>query len=205
MDDYVRTRLERAPGVSEVNVGGGAERQIQILVDPARVAARGLTLTEIRDAIRARNRDLSGGDIYTGKRRYLLRTSGRFDTPAELGRLIVAARDDTLVRLDDVAEIRLHHAEVRGRSYFNGNPVLSLSIKRETGANVIEVRAAALAAVEEINRELLEPAGMFMVLSNDDVQYVEASVANVWTNLALGAALAALERWGESYMSEPCV
>lgn len=192
VDDYVRTRLERAPGVSEVNIGGGAERQIQILIDPARLAARGLTLTEVREAVRERNRDLSGGDIDTGKRRYLIRTVGRFDTPADLGRLIVASRGDTFVRLDDVAEIRLHHAEVRSRSFFNGAPVISLSIKRETGANVIEVRSSVLAAVEEINRELLNPSGMHMVLSNDDVQYVEASVANVWTNLAIGAVLAAI-------------
>lgn len=195
VDDYVRTRLERTPGVSEVDVGGGAERQIQILIDPERLAARGLTLSAVRAAIRERNRDISGGDVDTGKRRYLVRTVGRFDGPEDLGRLIVASRDGTFVRLDDVAEIRLHHAEVRSRSYFNGAPVISLSIKRETGANVIEVRSAVLAAVEEVNRELLEPSGMDMELSNDDVQYVEASVANVWTNLGLGAVLAALVMW----------
>jgi multidrug efflux pump subunit AcrB len=192
VDDYVRTRLERAPGVSEVNVGGGAERQIQILIDPERLASRGLTLTQVRNAIRERNRDISGGDVDTGKRRYLIRTVGRFDSPAELGRLIVASRGDTFVRLADVAEVRLHHAEVRARSFFNGTPVISLSVKRETGANVIEVRAAVLAAVEEINRELLGPSGMTMILSNDDVVYVEDSIANVWTNLAIGAVLAAI-------------
>lgn len=192
VDDYVRTRLERTPGVSEVNIRGGAERQIQILIDPERLAARGLTLTQVRNAIRERNRDISGGDVDSGKRRYLIRTMGRFDSPAELGQLIIASRDDTLVRLDDVAEIRLHHAEVRQRSYFNGTDVISLSIKRETGANVIEVRSEVMAAVDEINRELLGPSGMKMMLSNDDVVYVEDSIANVWTNLALGAVLAAI-------------
>ena len=193
VDDYVRTRLERTPGVSEVNVSGGAERQIQILVDPEKLASRGLTLTQIRQSIRERNRDLSGGDIDTGKRRYLIRTISRFDSPEDLGQLIVATRpDNTLIRLDDVAEVRLHHAEVRNRGFFGGDPIINLSIKRETGANVIEVRAAVLKAVEEVNRELLEPAGMQMNLFNDDVKYVEASIANVWQNLALGAALAAV-------------
>lgn len=192
VDDYVRTRLERAPGVSEVGISGGAERQIQILIDPARLAARGLTLTEVRTAIRERNRDFSGGDVDTGKRRYLIRTVGRFDTTADLGHLIIARRGDTLVRLEDVAEVRLHHAEVRARSWFNGRPVISLWVQREIGSNVIEVRETVLATVAAINRELLEPAGMTMHLSNDDVQYVEASVANVWTNLALGAVLAAI-------------
>lgn len=191
VDDYVRTRLERAAGVSEVLLGGGAERQIQVLIDPEKLAARGLTLSDVRAAIRERNRDISAGDVDSGKRRYLVRTIGRFENPQELGRLILVSRDDTFVRLEDVAEIRLHHAEVRSRSYFNGEAALSLSVRRETGANVIEVRETVLAAVDEVNRELLNPAGMGMTLSNDDVQYVEASVANVWTNLALGAALAA--------------
>ncbi len=191
VDDYVRTRLERAPGVSEVNVGSGAERQIQILIDPEKLASRGLTLTQVRAAIRERNRDLSGGDIDSGKRRYLIRTIARFDSPEELGRLIIASREDSLIRLEDVAEVRLHHAEVRNLARFAGQSILSLSVKRETGANVITVRAAVLKAVAEINTELLHPAGMHLEIFNDDVQYVEASIANVWTNLALGAALAA--------------
>jgi multidrug efflux pump subunit AcrB len=191
VDDYVRTRLERAPGVSQVNLSGGAERQIQIMIDPEKLASRGLTLTQIRNAIRERNRDRSGGDIDTGKRRYLIRTISRFDSPEELGQLIVAQRGDTQIRLQDVAEVRLHHAEVRGDRRFAGVPILLASIQRETGANVIDVRAAVLDAVVEVNRELLGPAGMKMELFNDDVQYVEASIANVWTNLSLGAVLAA--------------
>lgn len=191
VDDFVRTRLERAPGVSQVNVSGGAERQIQVMVDPEKLASRGITLTQVRTAIRERNRDLSGGDIDTGKRRYLIRTISRFDSPEELGQLIIADRNNTLIRLEDVAEVRLHHAEIRSVRRFAGVPILLASIQRETGANVIEVRAAVLEALQEVNRELLGPAGMKMELFNDDVVYVEDSIANVWTNLSLGAALAA--------------
>ncbi|GAB5559140.1 MAG: efflux RND transporter permease subunit [Synoicihabitans sp.] len=191
VDDYVRTRLERAPGVSQVNLSGGAAHQIQIMVDPEKLASRSLTLTQVRNAIRERNRDRSGGDIDTGKRRYLIRTISRLDSPEELGQLIIAQRGDTLIRLEDVATVRLHHAEIRSIRRFTGVPILLASIQRETGANVIEVRASVLEAVEEVNRELLAPAGMKMELFNDDVVYVEDSIGNVWTNLSLGAALAA--------------
>jgi multidrug efflux pump subunit AcrB len=70
VDDHVRPRMERAPGVSEISIGGGASRQVRIHVDPALLAERGLTLPDVRDAIRERNRDSSGGDIDSGKRRY---------------------------------------------------------------------------------------------------------------------------------------
>ena len=78
-EDNVKPHLASVPGISEVSVFGGAERQIQILVDPARLAQRGLSLLDVRTAIRGRNRDRSGGEIDAGKRQYLLRTVGRFD------------------------------------------------------------------------------------------------------------------------------
>jgi multidrug efflux pump subunit AcrB len=93
-DDYVRPQMERVPGVSEVGVSGGAERQVQVLVDPARLAQRGISLIDVRDAIRARNRDSSAGDIDSGKRRYLLRMGGRFDRIDELENLILTQQGD---------------------------------------------------------------------------------------------------------------
>jgi multidrug efflux pump subunit AcrB len=192
IDDNVRTRMERVPGVSQVNVYGGAERQVQILIDPARLAERNLSLTDVREAVRARNRDVSGGDVDSGKRRYLLRTVGRFGDLGDIEELLIARRGDSLIRLKDVAQVRMHHFEMRTESYVNGQPVINLSVRRQTGSNVVAIKQAMLPAVAEINRAVLEPAGMRMLLTTDDVRYVEASVANVWTNLAIGATLAAL-------------
>lgn len=191
IDDNVRTRMERIPGVSQVDVRGGAERQVQIFVDPARLAERGITWTELRDAIRLRNRDVSGGDLDSGKRRYLLRTVGRFETLDDVRDLIVRRDGDALVRLRDVATVRLSHYEIRAQSWVNGQPVINLAVRRETGANVISIKEAMLPAVERLNRDLLEPSGMRMSLIADDVRYVEESIGNIWTNLAIGAFLAA--------------
>lgn len=192
VEDYVRTRMERVPDVSEVRVYGGAERQVQIRVDAARLAERGLTLGDVRVAVRARNRDVSGGDIESGKRRYLLRTVGRFDSVESLEELVLDRSGDAITRLGDVAEVRLDHYEIQSKSYVNGNPVLSLSVRRETGSNVIAIKKAMLPVMDAINREVLEPAGMQLTLNADDVGYVQASIANVWTNLVIGAVLATL-------------
>ncbi|HUO83325.1 MAG TPA: efflux RND transporter permease subunit [Gammaproteobacteria bacterium] len=190
VDDNVRTRMERVPGVSQVSVGGGPERQVQIEVDAAELAERRLTLMDLRDAIRSRNSDVSAGDIDSSTRRYLLRTVGRFETLEDLERLVVARRGDALIRLEDIADVRLDHFEPRDRSYADGQQSLSLSVRRVTGSNVIAIKRAMLPVVEEINRTVLAPAGMVMALTSDDVRYVEASVANVWQNLAIGAVLA---------------
>lgn len=192
VEDNVRPRLESVQDVSDVNVGGGAEKQIQILFDSAALAERGLTMSDVRDAVRNRNRDTSGGEIESGKRRYLLRTIGRFDEPEHLDELIVARRGGTITRLRDVAEVRLDHFEIDQRAYVNELPIIFLSVRREAGSNVIAIKDAIMAEVGPINREILKPAGMILEKTADDVTYVEASIANVWTNLAIGAFLATL-------------
>ena len=113
LQDNVKPRMSSVPGVSEVMVWGGSKRQIQILADPARLAQRGLTLFDVRNAIRSRNRDLSGGDVQAGKRQYLLRTVGRFEDLEALEALILDRRGDQIIRLADVATVRLDHFEKR--------------------------------------------------------------------------------------------
>ena len=192
VDDYVRPRMERVEGISEVQVRGGSERQIQILFSPEQLAQRGLTLSQVRTLIRARNSDTSAGDIDSGKRRYLLRTVGRFSELAELENLILSKQDNATVRLKDVATVVLDHYEVRSHGYQDGERVIRLAVKREAGSNVINIKEQLLPLVETMEADLLEPNGLRMVLLGDDVRYVQASIRNVWTNLALGAALATL-------------
>jgi multidrug efflux pump subunit AcrB len=190
IDDFVRTPLERVPGVSQVDLRGGAERQVQILVDPAKLAQRGLSMTEVRNAIRDRNRDFSAGDMESGKRRYLVRTIGRFGSIEAFETMIIKRVGDSITRLGDVAQVQLGHFEIRGKSYAAGEPSLLLAFRRESGSNVIDVRNAILPEVEKLERTVLEPNGMRILLVTDDVLYVEASVGNVWQNLAIGALLA---------------
>ena len=192
IDDNVRARLESVKDVSRVWVGGGAEKQIQILINAPALAERNLTLTDLRQALAERNRDTSGGEIESGKRRYLLRTIGRFDGIEALKDLIVARRGDSIIKLHDVADVRLDHFEVQQNAYVNTEPIIFMGIRREAGSNVIEIKRDVLAEVEAINREVLKPTGMELDLTADDVVYVEASIRNVWTNLAIGAVLATL-------------
>jgi len=192
IEDNVRTRMSNVPGVSDVSVWGGAERQIRVILDPVALADRRITITDVRDAIRGRNQDVSGGEIDAGKRRYLLRTVGRFDDVRELENLIIDRRGDTLIRLGDVASVEFDHFEIENINFVDGDPVINLAVRRETGSNVIDIKYAMLDAVDRIDREVLEPSGMEIKLIAEDVGYVEASVKNVWLNLTIGAVLATL-------------
>lgn len=190
VEDNVKPLMSRVAGVSEVNIRSGSERQLQVLIDPARLAQRQLSLSDVREAIRSRNRDRSGGDIESGKRQYMVRTIGRFESPQELSELILARRGDAVIRLQDVAEVRLDHFEKQNISLYNGTPQIFAMIRREAGSNVIDIKRDMMTQVAEINRDVLAPAGMEMHLIADDVRYVQDSIRNVLQNLALGSLLA---------------
>jgi len=189
-EEYVKRPMERVPGVSSVRLWGGAERQIRIYVDPLKLAERNIRLLDVRNAIRARNRDVSGGDLDSGKRRYLLRTIGRFQTVEELNELVIAERDGAFVRLRDLGHAELGFAEVRTYAYGAGKPQLALAVNRQIGTNVIEIKSDMMQAVAELNAGVLREKGLELVLNSDDVVYVTDAVAVVKQNLAIGAALA---------------
>lgn len=134
LEDNVRPRMESVTGVSEVTVSGGAERQMQLLINPDALAARDLSISDIQAALQERNQDVSSGDLESGKRRYLLRTVGRFEDVESLEALILRRQGDEVIRLGDVAEVQQSYAELTSRSYnAAGEPVLSVQVRREPG------------------------------------------------------------------------
>jgi multidrug efflux pump subunit AcrB len=191
-DDFIRPRMESVPGISQVDVRGGTSRQIQIKVDAQKLAQRGVSLSAIRDAIRMRNSDASAGDLESGESRYLLRVVGRFEHLSELENLIVSRAGNANLYLKDIAHVKLDHFESRGMSYADGDRSLTMSVRRESGSNVIAIKAQLLPIIEALNKTLLLQNGLMLELSADDVEYVSSSLKNVWLNLIIGALLATL-------------
>ena len=107
-EDYIEARFERVPGISNSDVRGGREEELQVIVDPQQLAARRLTIYDIRNALRDENRDVSAGDLWEGKRRYVVRTLGRFRSAEQVGNVIVGQGEQgSPIYLRDVAEIKL--------------------------------------------------------------------------------------------------
>lgn len=189
-EEHVQTPMERVSGVSSVGLRGGASRQVKVYVDPVKLAERGIRLADVRAAIRTRNRDVSGGDLDSGKRRYLLRTIGRFETVEELEGLVIAERDGAFIRLRDLGHAELGYAEVRNYAYSEGKPILSFAVSRQIGSNVIEIKRDMLKIVARLNGGILRGKGLQLLRTADDVVYVTEAVSTVQRNLAIGATLA---------------
>lgn len=190
IEDNVKIALERVPGVADVSVSGFAPQQVSIFVDPGKLAERNISLLDVRNAIRSRNRDISGGDLDAGKRRYILRTMGRFTSIDEIKNLVIAERNGAFIRLSDVGHAEMSLGEVRSFSYALGNESLGFSIRKVIGSNVIEVMDGVMVAVDELNQGIVAERGLRLVLRAEDVRYVKDSVEIVGKNLLIGALLA---------------
>jgi hydrophobic/amphiphilic exporter-1 (mainly G- bacteria), HAE1 family len=198
LDDVIRERIERVPGVSRVNVFGGADRELKITVDPLLMAEYGLTVPDIVLALRAANVSVSAGDVDEGKRRYVVRSEGEFKTPDDVRAVLLRSITDPAtgrvarVTVGDVAEVAFGIKEATAAIRYLGEPALAMNAQRETGANVIETMAGIREAVEQLNAGLIPDAGLTLVQVYDETTYIRSSIDLVTQNIYVGGTLAAL-------------
>ena len=192
VDNDVKPALERVPGIGLANVYGGRERELRVHVDPAELAARRITFNELGAALERENRNYSGGDFDEGKRRYIVRTVGEYDSPESIEDIVVAIRDGVPVYLRDVGRAELGYRKASGKVFTMGTQVLAINTIRETGSNVLDVMAGLKDAVSDINAELLNPRGLELVQVYDETEYVESAINLVEQSLVVGGILAIL-------------
>ncbi|WP_169980179.1 efflux RND transporter permease subunit [Tautonia rosea] len=188
-EDVIEARFERVPGVSNSNVNGGRTVEMQVMVDPERLAARELTVVDVRDALRQQNVDTSGGDFWEGKRRYVVRTLGQFRSPEQVEAVIIARRDDRPVYVRDVADVQIGYRKPEGMVRRYGTSVIAINAQRETGANVLDVMAGLREATTELNAGPLRSRGLELMQVYDETEYIYSAIGLVQTNIVVGGLL----------------
>ena len=156
--DVIQDRLERVPGVGGVNVYGGADREIEVTVDPNKLARFRLTVSDVLRAMRAGNASVTAGDITEGKRRYVVRTEGDLDTLDQVRSVVLrsanASNSERLARVTvgDIATVAFGYKDPTARIRNMGDPSLAINATREVGANVIETMQGIREAVKVATR-----------------------------------------------------
>lgn len=187
--DYIESRFERVNGVSNATVMGGREEELQVIIDPERLAARQLTINDVRNALRGQNKDTSGGDFWEGKRRYIVRTLGQFRSSEQVANVIIARRDNAPVYLHEIATVRLGYKKPDGMVRRFGNSVINLSAMRTNGSNALEVMAGLRAATKELNEGILKQKGLQLTQVYDETEYIYSSMGLVNDNIVEGSVL----------------
>lgn len=187
--DFIETRFERVNGVSNSNVMGGREEELQVVVDPERLAARQLTIMDVRNALRGQNKDTSAGDFWEGKRRYTVRTLGQLRDPEQVANVIISRRDGAPVYVRDVASIRLGYKKPDGMVRRFGNSVININVLRRSNANVLDVMHGLRAATNELNEGILKQRGMQLTQVYDETEYIYSALDLVRENIVEGGTL----------------
>lgn len=188
----IKEDLESVLGVGAVVLIGGETRAINVLLRPADLRARGLTVEDVRRALQAQNIELPGGRIDSGPLEYGVRTLGRVPTPPEFAELVIATRTTPeggkyAIRLKDVAEVEDGVEEPRTLSRLDGQQAVSLIIQKQSGANTVQVSRAVKQRLEKIRSTL--PADIRVELIRDQARFIEASIKEVQFHLLLAAVL----------------
>jgi HAE1 family hydrophobic/amphiphilic exporter-1 len=188
-EDNIETRFERVNGVSNCNVVGGREEEMQVVVEPDLLAKSGLTYEAVRVALRNQNIDVSAGDLWEGKRRIVVRTLGEFRAPEQIEAAILTRVDGRPIYVRDVAKVRLGYKKPDGVVRRYGKPVMAMNIQRESGANVLDIMDGARVAMDQLNKNLLEREGLELTQVYDETEYINSSMDLVTENVAEGAVL----------------
>lgn len=186
----VKAQLERSKGVGEIQVNGGLARSINVWLSAERLAAYNLTPTAVRDALVRGNTDLPGGNITGGAQEQALRTMGRVRNPREFGDIPITTRDGVSIFVRDVAQIDDGAMEARSASWLGGEPTVVLEVRRQSGANTIEVIEAVRSNLARVSEQL--PPGVRVEVISDQSRYIKAALDEINLHLIVGSILAAL-------------
>jgi HAE1 family hydrophobic/amphiphilic exporter-1 len=188
MAETVRSRLERIEGVASAGVGGGAYEEARVEVHPAKLLAYGLTVPGIAGVLRAENLNLPGGRIDEHGKRLVLRTEGQFRTVADIAGVALSTPTGAVVKLGDVASVSIERTEAASTTRVNGEPAVTLSVRKQSGTNTVQIAAHARDALAAVMKEL--PAGAKARIIQDQSDFINRALGEVTSNILVGGLLA---------------
>jgi HAE1 family hydrophobic/amphiphilic exporter-1 len=189
IDDQIKYRIERLPGVAALDVHGGLDREIHVNLSPDKIKALGLPLDQILQRIRAENVNIPAGTLERGNLEVMLRTPGEYTNLDELRNTVIAVRDGVPIQVKEIASVDDAWQKPTRIVKINGQPGVRLAVLKQSGTNTVEVAKGVLKEIEKINRDLPQIHVTPIVDTSD---YIKRSIGNVGTSILYGGVLAIL-------------
>lgn len=189
IDDQIKYRFERIPGVASLEVWGGYEREVQVNLDAGKIKAMGLPLDQILSKIKEGNVTLPAGTIDRGDFEITLRTLGEYTSLDQLSQTVVAIREGAPIKLHDIAQIDDTWKKISRLIFVNGKPGVRLGVRKQSGTNTVEVARLALEEAFKINQDIPQITLTPIIDTSD---YIRNSITNVGSMALYGGILAVL-------------
>jgi len=183
----LQDQIESIPSVLEVNLAGGLEREIKVDVDLPKMKYYGLSFGDIIAAIQRENVTVPGGNIEVGNKKFLLRVPGEFESVDPIEDIVIDAPDDKPIYIRDLADVKFGFKERETYAELNNDPVISLSIVKRSGENILETSSAVKSILD---KELpsLPPTTNFEITS-DQSKDINSMVSSLENNIISGLLL----------------
>ena len=182
-------RLERAPGVAAVMVGGGLRRQIHIELSREKITALNLSVDRVVQVLRQENQNTPLGEVTQGDALYLVRSQGEFTNLDDIRNVVVMTRDGVPIYVRDIADVVDATEDRRQFLRIDGRPGVRMQVSKQTGENTVAVSEGIRAEVERVNREV---PGLRMLVTNDQATFIERAINSVREHALVGGILVVL-------------
>ncbi|MFN0124181.1 MAG: efflux RND transporter permease subunit [Blastocatellia bacterium] len=189
-DKQIKRTLQTIDGVAAIDIVGGRDREIQILLDAEKLNSHRLTVNQVARALQSENIEAPGGRLYQGAEELSVRTMGRFDVIRQFSDMIVSSSGGAPVKVTDLGRVEDLYKEPRTFARLDGKPAVTLQIRRQSGTNTVRVVDAVQAKLAQLRQTL--PGDLSMDVVSDQSQFIRASIAALEEHLLLGSLLASL-------------
>jgi HAE1 family hydrophobic/amphiphilic exporter-1 len=189
-DKTVKTRLENVKGVGEIRLVGGLRREIRVWVDPDRMRAFSLSVSDVANALRQQNMELPAGSVTEGANELTVRTLGRLVDPEQFNEIAVISRGPYVVKLKDIGHAEDAVEEPTTAARLNGKPSVTLVVSKQSGTNVVNTANDVKARVAELQAEL--PKDVKIEIIKDQAIFIERAVEAIQSHLIEGSLLASV-------------
>jgi len=188
-DDVVKDRIQRVNGVGAVELIGGREREIHVLIRPADLTGLGFTVEDVSRALVSQNLEMPAGRVELGTRELTVKTRGEVRSVQEIRDIILSGAAGAVVRLSQVADVVDGAEEARSWSSMDGTSAVALTVRKQSGANTVKIAKLVRAEVEQLTAQL-EKEGAAVSIPSDWSGYIERSIDDVQFDLLFGGILA---------------
>ncbi|MFZ1664222.1 MAG: efflux RND transporter permease subunit [Flavobacteriales bacterium] len=188
----VQPALAKIPGVAQVNIQGGQEREIVVNVDADRLVAFGLNMDDVSKAVRNANMDFPTGKVKRAEGQTLIRLSGKYTSVEQLNDLVVKRRmDGSLIRLNEIAQVVDTEKDPEIISRVNGADAIGLTIQKQTDANAVTLSEEVRTEIGELQKQYAS-AGLSFSIPSDTSEFTLEAANHVIFDLLLAVVLVAL-------------
>jgi len=186
----IKENIETVNGVGAIDIVGGREREIHLVVNPLKLSALNLSIRQVRDAITQQNIEIPGGKVEQKEKEFVLRTLGRIQDVKDFNDIVITTINGTPVRVSDIGRVEDTGQRMTTASFYNGLPSVTLVVKKQSGTNTVAVVKNIKERIAELKGVI--PPGVETTIIGDQSIFIKESVNTVTEHLVLGAVFAAL-------------